>query len=267
MATYAIGDIQGCYLSLQSLLKKISFSPNQDRLWLVGDLVNRGPRSLEVLRWAQSLGDRVVAVLGNHDLHLLARAAGVSSAKRSDTLEEVLQAKDRDSLLDWLRSRPLLHREGDRLLIHAGLLPQWTPTEAEALAAEIHAKLQGASSEKFLASLGEKNSAPWSPDLKGLERRRAAAMVLTRLRICDAKGHPAYPFTGVPEMIPPGYFPWFEVPERKSAGVTIFCGHWASLGLKVKKNLVALDSGCVWRRELSAYRLEDGGVFQVPYSD
>lgn len=264
MATYAIGDIHGCFETLTSLLRRIGFDPGQDRLWLVGDLVNRGPQSLEVLRWAVGQEDRIVAVLGNHDLHLLARAAGVAEPRRRDTLEEVLQAPDREDLLHWLRTRPLLHREGDLLLVHAGLFPEWSPAGAEKLAREVEERLRGGSSAKLLATFGERTAERWKDGLAGLERARAALAGFAKLRTVDSQGRMCPGFSGPPEVAPKGCRSWFAIPGRASAGATVVFGHWAALGLRLGQGVAALDTGCAWGRELTALRLDDWRVFQEP---
>jgi len=264
MATYAIGDVHGCFETLRRLLRRIAFDPRQDRLWLVGDLVNRGPRSLEVLRWAVAQGDRIVAVLGNHDLHLLARAAGVAEAKRRDTLEAVLEARDRDDLLLWLRHRPLVHREERFLLVHAGLFPSWSPGDAERLAREVEERLRGDKGPKLLAVVGRKTPERWQDGLTGQERARAALSGFAGLRTLDEQERMCPDFSGSPRDAPKGCRPWFSVAGRKSAGVTVVFGHWAALGLHVEDGIAALDTGCVWGRELTAMRLEDGRLFQQP---
>ena len=268
MATYAIGDVHGCFDTLNRLLSRIGYSPRQDRLWLVGDLVNRGPRSLAVLRWAAALGDdRLIAVLGNHGLHLLARAAGLAKERRRDTLEAVLAARDRDDLLAWLRARPLLHREGEHVLVHAGLLPDWTVEEAASLAREVEADLQGEKGERLLASLRDELPGPWQAALSGAARRRLALAAFTRLRTLIPGRGPCTDFSGPPHLAPAGCVAWFDVPGRKSRGTTLLFGHWAALGLLQKDGVIALDTGCVWGRMLTAIRLEDGRLFQVPATD
>ncbi|MDL1871803.1 symmetrical bis(5'-nucleosyl)-tetraphosphatase [Deltaproteobacteria bacterium PRO3] len=267
MSTYAIGDIQGCFLTLQRLLERIAFDPARDRLWLVGDLVNRGPRSLEVLRWARGLGESVVAVLGNHDLHLLARAAGVTHARRRDSLEQVLQAADREDLLDWLRHRPLLHREGDHALVHGGLDPSWTLEESEGLAREAEAALRGPRGREALAAVYAGRPERWEGSATGTQRLQSTLHILTRIRVCHPDGRIDFAFKGEPEAAPEGFLPWYEIPGRKSRGATLVFGHWAALGLRLMPGALALDSGCAWGRELSALRLEDRAVFQQPCLD
>jgi bis(5'-nucleosyl)-tetraphosphatase (symmetrical) len=262
MATYAIGDVHGCFETLKRLLRRIAFDRRQDRLWFVGDLVNRGPRSLAVLRWAVEQGDRIVVVLGNHDLHLLALAAGLSETKRRDTLEEVLEATDRDDLLLWLRHRPLVHREGEVLLVHAGLFPGWSLAEAERLAREVEERLRSDKAAKLLAAIDQKTAERWSEYLKGNDRARAALAGFARLRTLDGEGRMCADFSGPPREAPKGCRPWFAIPERKSAGARILFGHWAALGLHVEDGVAALDTGCAWGRELTALRLDDGKIFQ-----
>lgn len=263
MSIYAIGDLQGCHSALENLLEAISFSPTRDRLWLVGDLVNRGPDSLAILRWAQSLGEQVTAVLGNHDLHLLTVAEGFAPAHRGDTLEEVLLAPDREALLGWLRRQPLLHREGDMILVHAGLLPQWTPACAEELAREVESVLRGPDYRDFLARMYGNQPCGWEESLAGMDRLRIITNAMTRLRFCTPQGEMEFAHKGTPDQPPPGYLPWFEVANRASRDATVIFGHWSALGLRVEDRLLALDSGCLWGGTLTAVRLEDRRVFQV----
>lgn len=266
MATYAIGDIQGCFLTLDKLLAQIRFDPVRDRLWLVGDLVNRGPRSLEVLRWVRRMGDRATAVLGNHDLHLIGRALGVRRAKPRDTLEAVLRADDCDELIEWLRRRALLHREGPYLMVHAGLHPAWTPAEAAALAREAEAALRGRRAKNLLESLPD-DPPRWRPGMGRKARLRLALRTFTGLRTCRSNGEACSDYSGPPRWAPRGCMPWFDVPGRQSAKLTVLCGHWAALGMRVRQNLIALDTGCVWGRVLTAVRLEDRRIFQEPLAD
>ena len=262
MATYAIGDVHGCFKTLQKLLRKIQHDPRHDRLWFVGDLVNRGPRSLAVLRWAAEQGDRIVAVLGNHDLHLLGRAAHVSEPKRRDNLAEVLEAPDRDDLLAWLRRRPLLHREGGHLLVHAGLFPSWTPELAEELAREAEAVLQGPGFQELVASNDRKADESWDGNLPAGERVRVALAGFAKIRTVDANGRMCASFSGPPAQAPAGCRPWFADPGRRSRGVAVVFGHWAALGLWREDGLAGLDTGCAWGRDLTALRLDDGKLFQ-----
>lgn len=263
MATYAIGDIQGCFTALQALLRQFDFDPGRDRLWLVGDLVNRGPDSLAVLRWARDLGDVAVTVLGNHDLHLLAVAKGFVPAHRSDTIQDVLAAPDRTELLDWLRRQRLFHREGEYALVHAGLLPQWTVEKAADLAGEVETILRGDDYLDFLSRMYGNEPRHWRDDLHGIGRLRMITNAMTRLRFCTPDGEMEFAHKGLPENAPAGYLPWYEVPGRASAEATVIFGHWSALGLQVRSSLIALDTGCLWGGNLTALRLEDRQVFQV----
>lgn len=263
MSTYVIGDIQGCYQALMRLLEQIAFDPARDRLWLVGDLVNRGPHSLEVLRWARDLGERVTAVLGNHDLHLLAVAEGFVPLHHHDTLQDVLTAPDRGELLDWLRHRPLIHFEHGWLMVHAGLLPQWTVLRAVELAREVEAELAGPGYRHFLAHMYGNEPRQWRDDLTGIARLRVITNAMTRLRFCTRDGVMEFIHKGPPSQRPDGFLPWYEVPERKSRGAPIVFGHWSAHGLDVSSEYCALDTGCLWGGALSAMRLEDRALFQV----
>ncbi len=264
MATYAIGDIQGCFESLGALLERCRFDPAHDRLWLVGDLVNRGPRSLQTLRFVRELGAAAVTVLGNHDLSLLMAAAGFGKRGKGDTFEDVLQAPDCDELLDWLRRQPLCHVEAGYCLVHAGLLPQWTVSEARALALEVETWLAGADWRDLMATMWGSEPAAWSDELVGWPRLRVIVNAMTRMRFCSPDGVMDFHAKGEVEKAPPGYLPWFEVPGRKSAEAILVTGHWSALGLKILPKLLALDSGCVWGNHLTAIRLEDRAIFQVP---
>jgi bis(5'-nucleosyl)-tetraphosphatase (symmetrical) len=267
MSTYAIGDIQGCHLTLRRLLERIRFDPDADRLWLVGDLVNRGPASLDVLRWAMELGDRVTVVLGNHDLHLLGRAYGTRRAKPRDTMDPILESPDREALLDWLRRRPLLRREGPFVLVHAGLLPAWTLEQAEALAREVEAVLGGTQPRRLLETLVSGRPPVWHEGLGEEDRWRVAVQSFTAVRLCRDDGRVCEGYTGPPEGAPDGCHPWFELRDDPASGVTVVCGHWAALGLRVEPGVMALDTGCVWGGTLTAARLEDGEIFQEPLAD
>lgn len=262
MTTYAIGDIQGCYDEMRRLLDTIGFDPAQDRLWLVGDLVNRGPQSPEVLRYLRGLGDRAIAVLGNHDLHLLVVAAGVRKPHRGDTLDALLEAPDRDDLLDWLRRQRLMHAGEGYAMVHAGLLPQWSIAQALALAREVETALQGADYGEFLNCMYGNTPAQWRDDLKGYDRLRVIVNAMTRLRLCTPDGVMEFTHkTGLTDA-PAGYLPWFDVPGRASSNTPVLFGHWAALGLTLRPDILGLDSGCVWGRRLTAVRLEDRRVFQ-----
>jgi len=263
MPTYAIGDLQGCQASLLRLLDEVKFDPAADRLWLVGDLVNRGPDSLAVLRFVKSLGEAAISVLGNHDLHLLALAEGYGRVRKGDTLDEILDAPDRDELLAWLRRQKLAWREGDVLMVHAGVLPGWTPDDIMARAAEAEAALQGAHYRDFFAQMYGNAPIGWSEDLQGIERLRVIVNAFTRLRYCSVDGEMEFHHKGAPGTQPAGWLPWFEVPGRQSADVTFVIGHWSTLGLVNRSDLIALDTGCLWGGRLTAVRLEDRQVFAV----
>jgi bis(5'-nucleosyl)-tetraphosphatase (symmetrical) len=263
MATYAVGDIQGCFASLQALLEKCCFSPEFDRLWLVGDLVNRGPRSLETLRFVKSLGDRAVTVLGNHDLSLLMAAEGFGKRHRSDTIDDILAAPDRNELLHWLRYQRLMHVQGDYAMVHAGLLPAWSVAEARALAGEVEQALQAENYRELLANMWGSEPGAWDSSLTGWPRLRVIVNAMTRMRFCSPAGEMDFKAKGELSQAPAGYLPWFEVPGRRSAAVVLVIGHWSALGLRLEPNLLALDSGCLWGGKLSALRLEDRALFQV----
>jgi bis(5'-nucleosyl)-tetraphosphatase (symmetrical) len=263
MTTYAIGDIQGCFHSFQALLKKIHFDPSQDKLWFVGDLVNRGPGSLPMLRWMFDHQDALVTVLGNHDLHTLVVAEGFVSAHRSDTIGPLLDAPDAPQLLSWLRHQPLVHAEHDYLLVHAGLLPEWTAKDALTLSKEVEAALQGEHYREFLKHMYGNQPAGWHQDLTGWDRLRVITNAMTRMRICSHHHEMEFKFKGEVANIPAGYLPWFQLAHRASANTRIIFGHWSALGLYQGDNVYALDTGCLWGGSLSAMRLEDQAIFQV----
>ena len=252
--TWAVGDLQGC---LDPLLRLLPQLPGDARLWLPGDLVNRGPRSLDSLRWAIAQGERLVTVLGNHDLHLLAVAAGIRRAHRTDTLDDILAAPDRDALLDWVRARPLAHFEGGWLMVHAGVLPQWSVERTLELADEVRRVLSGPRWIDFLREMYGNEPAFWSDSLRGNDRLRVIVNALTRIRFCTPGGRMDFAAKEGLGSAPDGYLPWFEVPGRASAGTPIVFGHWAALGLIDRADLLAIDTGCVWGRELTAVRLSD----------
>jgi bis(5'-nucleosyl)-tetraphosphatase (symmetrical) len=263
MAVYAIGDLQGCFKPLERLLGKIRFDARRDRLWFEGDLVNRGPDSLECLRFVRSLGDAALTVLGNHDLHLICVAEGVERSRPRDTLGDVLAAPDRDDLLAWLRHRPLMHVEGEHVLVHAALHPAWTVKKARALAAEVEAVLRGPRYRRLLEKMYGDEPRRWKESLRGADRARAIINAFTRLRVCDDEGEMVLSFKGEPGEASDAWTPWFDVAGRRSRDHTVVCGHWSALGLNVRDDLFSLDSGCVWGRTLSAIRLEDRKVFEV----
>lgn len=255
MALYVVGDIQGCFCELEQLLDHIRFEPDKDRLWLTGDLVNRGPHSLSTLRFIRSLGKSAISVLGNHDLHLLAIAHKQSKLRKQDTLSEILQAPDRDELLDWLRHRPLLHYESGYCLIHAGLPPQWDLKLAKTCAREVERRLQCDNYADFFQHLYGDTPDVWSDKFKGWERLRFITNCLTRLRYCDKKGRIDFNSKGPLGSQPKHLLPWFEVPERKSSKINIVFGHWSTLGFRAEKGIYAVDTGCLWGGELTALRL------------
>ena len=261
---YLIGDVQGCCAPLKTLLAQLGFSPSRDHVHVLGDLVNRGPKSLETLRWAMQNDHRLVCVLGNHDLHLLAVAAGIRPAHPDDTLNAILEAPDRDDLLDWLRRRPLAHHENGHLLVHAGVLPQWDADRVLCLAAEVEHVLAGPNWIDFLRTMYGNEPARWNNDLRGNDRLRVIVNALTRLRFCTPDGTMQFRAKGGPERAPAGQVPWYAAPGRATAGTTtVVFGHWSAVGLMIRKDLVALDSGCVWGGALSAVRLDDRSVIQI----
>jgi len=234
------------------------------RLWLVGDLVNRGPKSLETLRLIKSLGPAALTVLGNHDLYLLMVAYGTARSRgKDDTIQAILDAPDREVLLAWLRTRPLMHVENGFAMVHAGLLPGWTVTQARALAREVEGALAGPYHVELLNNMWGSEPSAWSDKLRDYERMRVIINAMTRMRFCTPEGVMDFKVKGEVTKAPKGYLPWFEAPGRKSADTTVVFGHWSALGLLVEPKLLALDSGCLWGRELTAVRLEDRAVFQV----
>lgn len=261
MSTWAIGDVQGCYRTLLALEQRIGFRPRKDRLWFTGDLVNRGPRSLPVLRHVRKLGASAVVVLGNHDLHLLGCWAGVRRSRPGDTLEKILRARDRDKLLRWLRLRPLLHREGDLLLLHAGLLPGWKAKEAEAAARRVEERLRGRKWGRLVARDGPAQDR-LEECSRSLELDRTILHALTRARTLRADGSMDRSFKGPPSEAPEGQVPWFRHPDRRTARKTVVFGHWSTLGVTVEPEVISLDSGVAWGGQLTACRLEDRRVVQ-----
>ena len=271
MPTYAIGDVQGCHDELVDLLDHINFNEGDDRLWFTGDLVNRGPQSVDCLRLVKQLDDVAVVTLGNHDLHLLAIAAGKTTQRKQDTVSDVLTAADRMELLDWLRRRPLLHYDGDLgfLLVHAGLPPQWDLALARECAAEVETMLRGVNPVLLYENMYGDRPDLWSGDLDGMARLRFITNCLTRIRYCDKDGH-----LDLRDKNPPGrqaarLVPWFGMKKRRTKDVPVLFGHWASLPSGnitefTPYNVYPLDTGCVWGRSLTAMRLEDKKMFSVP---
>jgi bis(5'-nucleosyl)-tetraphosphatase (symmetrical) len=260
--TIAIGDLQGCHRPLLELLERID-PPASEPLWFCGDLVNRGPDSLGSLRSVIGFGERAVTVLGNHDLHLLATVAGSRKLRRGDTLQPILDAPDRDELVDWLRRRPLAHMQGDYLLVHAGVVPAWDAPRTIELAREVETVLRGPHWTEFMAVMYGNQPDRWDDGLRGDDRLRAIVNILTRVRYLDKDSRLDLSATEPPERAPAGHRPWFDMPARRAAGKTVVFGHWSTLGLVNRPNLVALDTGCVWGGCLSAMRLETRQLFQV----
>ncbi len=268
MTIWAIGDIQGCYDPLQRLLDKCRFDPAQDKLWLVGDLVNRGPQSLETLRFLRGLGKSAVTVLGNHDLYLLMVAAdAVPRRGKDDTLGPIFDAPDAAELLDWLKAQPLAYAEtlnGQRhVMVHAGLLPEWSVDDALALSDEVSSHLRGSAFADFLQNLWGDSPLNWQPKLGAMDRARVVVNAMTRMRFCSKQGVMDLKIKGKPENAPAGHVPWFEVPGRKTVTDTLVVGHWSALGLKMTPNLIALDSGCLWGGHLTAVSLPEREIMQV----
>jgi len=259
MAIYAIGDVQGCFDELQALLARIGFNRDHDRIWFVGDLVNRGPKSLEVLRFVRDLGDRAVTVLGNHDLHLVTQFEGFERKRKDDTFTDVLGAPDAKDLVDWLRTRPMMHAEGHWAMTHAGLLPVWSVAKARALAAEVETALAGSSYREFLANMYGSKPERWDDSLTGWDRLRVIVNAMTRLRYCTPDGTMEFHTTSADA--PAGFQHWFRLWKEPES---IVFGHWSTLGLTLTENVAGLDSGCVWGGPLTALRLEDRWLVQVP---
>jgi len=267
MATYAIGDIQGCLTSLENLLNHIAFNPSRDRLWLVGDLVNRGPDSLGVMRFVKNLGSSCIMVLGNHDIHLLAIHAGITSEQKNDTLQPILKAPDCDELVGWLRQQPLFYQESPYILVHAGILPQWSMDHTRELAGEVEAALQSECYQDSLATLYRSHTCKWKEDLLFEERIGFTTNVLTRMRVCSSEGQINLSFKDRPERTPPGYSPWFLHPAISPRSETIIFGHWSALGTYITDQYVGIDDGCIWGHNLVAFRLEDRKTFSSPCTD
>jgi bis(5'-nucleosyl)-tetraphosphatase (symmetrical) len=263
MATIAIGDVQGCFDQLMRLLERADFDERRDVLWFVGDLVNRGPRSAQVVRFAKSLGPRQVTVLGNHDLALMVVAEGIAKPHRGDTFGELLSAPDRDELLAWLRRQKMMHAGNGYAMVHAGLLPQWSIEQALTLAREVEGALQGPAHRDFLMHLYGNEPARWRDDLAGYDRLRVVVNAMTRMRLVTPGGTMDFSHKAGLADAPPGHLPWYDAPGRVSGSTPILFGHWAALGLLQRADVVCLDTGCVWGRALSALRLDDGRLFQL----
>jgi bis(5'-nucleosyl)-tetraphosphatase (symmetrical) len=261
VSLYAIGDLQGCAARLDELLARL---PGDARLVFVGDLVNRGPDSLGTLRRVRALGDRAVAVLGNHDLHLLAVAAGIRPVHDDDTLQDILAAPDSAELLDWVRNRPLAHQEDGALFVHAGVLPQWSVEHTLALAAEVQQQLRADDYRSFLATMYGNRPLQWSEALQGADRLRCILNALTRLRFLSLEGAMDLKLKGSVESAPPGWVPWFAHPQRASTATPIIFGHWSTLGLLMRDNVICIDTGCVWGGCLTALHWPSRTVSQVP---
>lgn len=270
MAVYAIGDVQGCFDELEALLRHVRFKRGKDQLWFVGDLVNRGPKSLEVLRFVAELGEDARVALGNHDLNLLAIAAGTRGLRKQDTVQDVLDAPDADELIDWLAGQPLLVREPGipYTMVHAGLAPEWSVADAADRAREIEAALAGSKRERFLANMYGNKPARWKSGLEGWKRLRFITNALTRIRYVDADGRLDLDESGPPGTQPPALSPWFESENRRSRDEPIVFGHWATLRLEHELDpahrVYHLDTGCVWGGTLTALRLDDERYFSVP---
>ena len=267
MATWAIGDVLGCWLTLERLLESICWDSDRDSLWFVGDLVNRGPSSLEVLRWAYEYRGRVKVVLGNHDLHLLARAAGAAKARKEDTLDAILAAPDREQLLGWLKARPLVHHFGPYVMVHAGLAPDWNIELTTSLAEGVAARLIGSDDDEVIRKLYANRKAVWSTDLRGDEQIAAATAIFTRMRMVDSDGSAQLDYAGPPGAAPDGWKPWYTKSSVRSQGYRLLFGHWAQFGFYRAHDAVCLDSGCVYGGRLTALSLNDGQVVQEPAAD
>jgi bis(5'-nucleosyl)-tetraphosphatase (symmetrical) len=263
MTTYAIGDIQGCYHAFMALLSRLQFNLKQDKLWLVGDLINRGSGSLEVLRWCYQNQQNIRLVLGNHDLHALAVVRQLKPAHKSDSLQAIMDAPDVDELVAWLRHQPLIVADDGYVMVHAGLLPQWTVGQALTYAGEVECALQSNSYQYFLAKMYENHPNYWYDDIAGIERLIVITNAMTRMRICTEQGEMEFNFKGTMQDIPAGYMPWFKAPARKSKESEIICGHWSALGLYQGDNIYALDTGCLWGGQLTAMCLQTRQITQV----
>ncbi len=267
MAIYAVGDVQGCFDELQELVEYISFKPKKDQLWFVGDIVNRGPKSLETLRWVKSLGNAAVMVLGNHDLHLLAAHAGVRETSTSSSLFPILKADDANELVDWLRHQPLIrfNKKFEFAIVHAGLPPQWNIQDAFRYAKEVETVLKSKKYKNFLYNMYGDTPNQWNSKLKGWDRMRIITNLFTRLRYCTPKGVMSFEDKGPPGTQSAGMKPWYEIKSRNSQDTTIVFGHWSTLGHINNHNVIATDTGCLWGGRLTAIRIgkDELTVYQV----
>ena len=260
MAIYAVGDVQGCAIPLEEVLERVRFDPSQDQVWFCGDLVNRGPDSLNALRLVKSLGDSAVTILGNHDLHLLAVDEGIRRVRQGDTLKPILKAPDRDELMSWLRHRPLVHfdKRIRTLMVHAGVYPGWHRKQLVAYAREVENILRGPRYTDLLRAMYGRRPTKWNPDLVGWERYRFITNSCTRMRYCDLKGNLNFTQKGPPGSQPKRLLPWFDHPNLRCRKWRIVFGHWSALGYFQAGRLVSLDSGCVWGGKLTMVRLDNG---------
>ena len=270
MATYAIGDIQGCYHAFMALLDRLEFNPGKDQLRLVGDLINRGTGSLEVLRWCHQHQASVKVVLGNHDLHALAVTQELKKSHKSDTLQAIIDAPDSAELLLWLRYQPLLlldfdERQQNYAVVHAGLLPGWSIQQALTYAREVEAALQSTDYREFLTHMYGNMPNQWQDGLVGMDRLRVITNAMTRMRICKQNGEMEFAFKGELQDVPADYMPWFTAPNRQSQSTRIYCGHWSALGFSQQDNVVSLDTGCLWGGQLTAICVETGVITQVQH--
>jgi len=261
---WMIGDLQGCCEPLDQLLAQPALKEDpQARFWFAGDLINRGPKSLATLRRVMQLEERAVAVLGNHDLHLLAAAAGVRKPGKSDTIDDILSAPDAKQLIDWVRHRPLAHFAHDHLMVHAGTLAKWDVAKTLALASEVQDALRGPNWQRALQKMYGNQPARWDDQYRGGKRMRVIINALTRMRLCTLSGHMEFATKVAPGAWPPGLIPWFDVPNRATSNVTVVFGHWSTLGLLLRKDVICLDTGCVWGGKLTALRMRDRKLVQV----
>ena len=269
MAKYIIGDIQGCFDELQRLLDRINFDPANDIIWIAGDIINRGPKSLEALRFVKNLGDSANSVLGNHDLHIIAASMGSNPKKTfNEDIQRLLNAADRDELLYWLRTRPLLHhdKENKTVITHAGIYPLWDLDTAKALAQEVEQILQTEHCEQFLSDMYGNEPNVWDKSLAGNDRYRFIINAFTRMRLCDKHNRLLFDFKGHPDDKPEKQVPWFDLPRAIDPDVHIIFGHWSALGFRNEDNITALDTGCLWGGGLTAIRIDhpEKPIYSIP---